>query len=95
MTDMWGDLVWAALADLKTRLMLVLPGILAMLTLAAVGLAGAWVSARVARRLAQAVARTVERRPDVLASAQLAPEARRALNEFLAARAAASQDRGD
>jgi hypothetical protein len=25
MTDMWGDLVWAALADLKTRLMLVLP----------------------------------------------------------------------
>jgi len=45
MTDMWGDLVWAALADLKTRLMLVLPGILAMLTLAAVGLAGAWVSA--------------------------------------------------
>ncbi len=56
MTDMWGDLVWAALADLKTRLMLVLPGILAMLTLAAVGLAGAWVSARVARRLAQAVA---------------------------------------
>ena len=56
MTDMWGDLVWAALADLKTRLMLVLPGILAMLTLAAVGLARAWVSARVARRLAQAVA---------------------------------------
>ena len=48
--------MWAALADLKTRLMLVLPGILAMLTLAAVGLAGAWVSARVARRLAPAVA---------------------------------------
>jgi tRNA (guanine37-N1)-methyltransferase len=56
-------------------------------------------------RLAQAVARTVERRPDVLASAQLAPEARRALNELQtgassdadagAARAAASQDRGD
>ena len=56
MTDMWGDLVWAALADLKTRLMLVLPGILAMLTLAIVGLALAWISARVARRLAQAVA---------------------------------------
>jgi tRNA (guanine37-N1)-methyltransferase len=56
-------------------------------------------------RLAQAVARTVERRPDVLANAQLAPEARRALNELQtgassdavagAARAAASQDRGD
>jgi tRNA (guanine37-N1)-methyltransferase len=46
-------------------------------------------------RLAQAVARTVERRPDVLANAQLAPEARRALNEFLAAGAAGSEDRGD
>ena len=46
-------------------------------------------------RLAQAVARTVERRPDVLANAQLAPEARRALDEFLAARAAGSEHRGD
>jgi tRNA (guanine37-N1)-methyltransferase len=56
-------------------------------------------------RLAQAVARTVQRRPDVLANAQLAPEARRALNELQtgassdadagAAHAAASQDRGD
>jgi len=56
MTDIWGDLVWAALADLKTRLVLVLPGVLAMLTLAVVGLAGAWIAARVTRRLAQAVA---------------------------------------
>ena len=46
-------------------------------------------------RLAQAVARTVERRPDVLANAQLVPEARRALDEFLAARAAGSEHRGD
>jgi tRNA (guanine37-N1)-methyltransferase len=46
-------------------------------------------------RLAQAVARTVQRRPDVLADAQLAPEARRALDEFLAARAAGSEHRGD
>jgi tRNA (guanine37-N1)-methyltransferase len=46
-------------------------------------------------RLAQAVARTAERRPDVLANAQLAPEARRALNEFLTAGAAGSEDRGD
>ncbi len=46
-------------------------------------------------RLAQAVARTAQRRPDVLANAQLAPEARRALNEFLAAGAAGSEDRGD
>jgi tRNA (guanine37-N1)-methyltransferase len=46
-------------------------------------------------RLAQAVARTAERRPDVLANAQLAPEARRALDEFLAAGAAGSEHRGD
>ena len=56
-------------------------------------------------RLAQAVARTLERRPDVLANARLAPEARRALNEFRtraaseaaagAAGAAGSKDRGD
>src|SRR5258706_2649831 len=56
MTDMWGDLVWAALADLKTRLVLVMPGILAMLTLAVVGLVGAWVRPRAPRRRAQAVA---------------------------------------
>ena len=55
MTDMWGDLVWAALTDLQTRLVLVLPGVLAMLTLAVVGLAAAWVAARVTRRVAQAV----------------------------------------
>jgi len=42
-------------------------------------------------RLAQAVARTVERRPDVLAGAQLAPEARRALDEF---RTGAGSDAG-
>jgi tRNA (guanine37-N1)-methyltransferase len=55
-------------------------------------------------RLAQALARTAKRRPDMLAAAQLAPEARRALSEFqsggsseAAARAAgapASEDRG-
>jgi len=39
MTDMWGDLVWAALRNLGERLSLVLPGILAMLTLTAIGLA--------------------------------------------------------
>jgi len=46
-------------------------------------------------RLAQAVARTATRRPDVLVQAALAPEARRALSEFLAARAAGNEDRGD
>ena len=45
MTDMWGDLVWAALRNLGDRLGLVLPGILAMLTLAAIGLALAWIIA--------------------------------------------------
>ena len=56
MTDMWGDLVWAALFDLKTRLIVVLPAVLAMLTLAIVGLVGAWIAARVTRRVAQALA---------------------------------------
>jgi tRNA (guanine37-N1)-methyltransferase len=46
-------------------------------------------------RLEQSVARTVQRRPDLLKNAQLAPEARRALNEFLAAGAAGNEDRGD
>jgi len=56
-------------------------------------------------RLAQAVARTARRRPDMLTGAQLAPEARRALNEFEAgggrelaaptARSAAGEDRGE
>ena len=46
-------------------------------------------------RLRNAVARTAERRPDLLSSVHLAPEARRALDEFLAARAAGSEDRGD
>lgn len=46
-------------------------------------------------RLAQAFTRTVERRPDMLSQAKLAPETRRALDEFLAARAAGNEDRGD
>ncbi|HEV8441043.1 MAG TPA: hypothetical protein VGT40_23390 [Methylomirabilota bacterium] len=56
MTNVWSDLVWAALRDLGVRLALVLPAILAMLTLAAVGLIGAWIVARILRRLARAVA---------------------------------------
>jgi tRNA (guanine37-N1)-methyltransferase len=46
-------------------------------------------------RLAQAFTRTVERRPDLLPQAKLAPDVRRALDEFLAARAAGNEDRGD
>jgi tRNA (guanine37-N1)-methyltransferase len=45
-------------------------------------------------RLAQAVERTWRRRPELLAGNELAPEARRLLNEFLAARAARMEDRG-
>ncbi|HXY76062.1 MAG TPA: tRNA (guanosine(37)-N1)-methyltransferase TrmD [Steroidobacteraceae bacterium] len=39
-------------------------------------------------RLAQAIARTARRRPEMLERAQLAPEAQRALQEFLAAESA-------
>jgi tRNA (guanine37-N1)-methyltransferase len=46
-------------------------------------------------RLVQAVERTARRRPDLLANAQLAPEARAALNEYLAADAAGGPDRGE
>jgi tRNA (guanine37-N1)-methyltransferase len=46
-------------------------------------------------RLAQAVGRTLRRRPQMLSGAQLAPEAQRALNEFRAAGAAGSEDRGE
>lgn len=42
-------------------------------------------------RLAQAVARTWQRRPDLIAGHGLAPEAARLLNEFLAARAAGKE----
>mgnify|MGYP003694279195 CR=1 FL=1 len=56
MAEMWSDLVWAALRDLNTRLVAVLPSVLAMLTLAAVGLVAAWVAALLLKRLARAVA---------------------------------------
>ena len=45
-------------------------------------------------RLQRAVERTWRRRPDLIAGARLAPEAQRALNELLAAQAAAEEDRG-
>src|SRR5262245_41654810 len=62
MTDMWGDLVWSALRNLGDRLNLVLPGILAMLTLAAIGRAVAGVMPRAVRRGAQAL--TFDRRAE-------------------------------
>ncbi len=45
-------------------------------------------------RLQRAVERTWRRRPDLIAGARLAPEAQRALNELLAAQAAAEENRG-
>jgi tRNA (guanine37-N1)-methyltransferase len=45
-------------------------------------------------RLEQAVSRTVRRRPDLVSRGQLAPEASRLLNQFLAAQADESPDRG-
>jgi len=62
MADTWGDLVWAALNNLGDRLTLVLPGILAMLTIALLGLVAAWVVARIVRRLVQAL--TLDRRAE-------------------------------
>jgi Mechanosensitive ion channel, conserved TM helix len=54
MTDMWGDLVWGALADLKTRLAAALPSVLALLTLVIGGLMLAWLSGKLLARLAHA-----------------------------------------
>ncbi len=62
MANTWSDLVWAALYNLAARLSLVLPGVLAMLTLAALGLVVAWVVARIVRRVAQAL--TLDRRAE-------------------------------
>src|SRR5262245_51307986 len=62
MADTWGDLVWGALNNLGARLTLVLPGILAMLTIALLGLVAAWVVARIVRRLVQAL--TLDRRAE-------------------------------
>jgi hypothetical protein len=56
MAEMVSSLVWTALRDLNARLAAVLPSILAMLTLAVVGLVAAWIAARLLRRLARAAA---------------------------------------
>jgi hypothetical protein len=56
MTDMWSDLVWTAIHNVTSRLLVILPGLLAMVTFAAVGLAAGWVIGRLARRLARTLA---------------------------------------
>jgi tRNA (guanine37-N1)-methyltransferase len=45
-------------------------------------------------RLEQAVARTLKRRPDLIAADELGSEASRVLKEFLAAHAPGTEDRG-
>ena len=62
MANTWTDLVWKALSDVNARLILILPGVLAMATLAAVGLAVGWVAGRLARRVARTLA--FDRRAD-------------------------------
>ena len=54
MTDLWSDLVWGALTDLRARLATALPSVLALLTLVLGGLALAWVAAKLVGRFAQA-----------------------------------------
>jgi hypothetical protein len=56
MTQTWGDMVWRALEGLGQRLLEVLPGVLAMITLVIVGVVLAWVVSRLLVRLAEATA---------------------------------------
>jgi hypothetical protein len=55
MTETWSDLVWAALSDLRFRLISILPAVLAMLTLIAVGFGLAWFARALLLRLARAL----------------------------------------
>jgi mechanosensitive ion channel-like protein len=84
MAETWSDLVWAALQDLNHRLVAVLPSILAMLTLVAVGLVAAWLAALLLRRLARAVA--FDRRAEAwgLVSAMTRAGLRRSPSQLLA-----------
>ena len=56
MTDMWSDLMWTAIHNVTARLVIILPGLLAILTLSAIGLVGGWLIGRLARRLARTLA---------------------------------------
>lgn len=55
MADFWGDLVWTAVLDTANRVRVVMPGVLAMLTLVALGAVLGWIGAALVRRLAHAV----------------------------------------
>lgn len=55
MADFWGDLVWTAVRDTLNRVRVVMPGVLAMLTLVALGAVLGWIGGALVRRLAHAV----------------------------------------
>jgi hypothetical protein len=55
MTDFWQDLVWTAIRNTVVTLQAVIPSILAMLTLLALGSLLGWVAGGVIRRFARAV----------------------------------------
>lgn len=56
MTDFWRELVWASIRDMGATLVKVLPSVLAMLTLLALGLLLGWVAGGLVTRLARALA---------------------------------------
>ncbi len=55
MTDLWQDFVWTATRDMGVRIAAFLPGLLAMLTLLALGVTLGWVARAILTRLARAV----------------------------------------
>jgi hypothetical protein len=55
MTDLWQEFVWTATRDMGVRIAALLPGLLAMLTLLALGALLGWVARAVLTRLARAV----------------------------------------
>ncbi|HEU5321544.1 MAG TPA: hypothetical protein VFX28_12115 [Methylomirabilota bacterium] len=55
MDDRWGDGVWSGLVDVRERIVAVVPGLLVMFTLLALGLVIGWVARAVISRVARAV----------------------------------------
>ncbi len=55
MTDLWQDFVWTATRDMGDRIAAFLPGLLAMLTLLAIGALLGWIARAILTRLARAV----------------------------------------
>ncbi len=55
MTDLWQEFVWTATRDMGVKIAALLPGLLAMLTLLALGALLGWVAQAILARLARAV----------------------------------------